>query len=63
MCFLHPGWGWNETEEERGIGMGSVEVDGEDPVLRGTGGSEEPLSMFDAGDRTRICYWKEATVL
>lgn len=52
MCFLHPGWGWNETEEERGIGMGSVEVDEEDPVLQGTGGSEEPLSMFDTGDRT-----------
>lgn len=52
MCFLHPGWGWNETEEERGMGMGSVEVDEEDPVLRGTGGSEEPLSMFDTGDRT-----------
>lgn len=43
--------------------MGSVEVDGEDPVLRGTGGSEEPLSMFDTGGRTWIRYWKEASFM
>lgn len=42
-------------EEERGIGTGPEEVDGEHPVLRATGGSEEPLSIFDGGDKTWIC--------
>lgn len=55
MCFLLPGWGWQETEEERGIGTGPVEADGVEPVLRATGGSEEPLSISDTGDRTGIC--------
>lgn len=55
LCFLLPGWGWQEAEEERGIGTGPVEVDGAEPVLRATGGSEEPLSIFDTGDRTLIC--------
>lgn len=63
MCFLLPGWGWQETEEERGIGMGPVEVDGAEPVLRATGGSDEPLSISDTGDRTCICCWEEATAL
>lgn len=39
-------------EEERGMGMGPVEVDGAAPVLRATGGSEEPLSISDTGART-----------
>lgn len=63
MCFLLPGCGWQETEEERGIGMGPVEVEWEEPVLRGTGGSEEPLSISDTEDRTWICCWEEATAL
>lgn len=56
MCFLLPGWGWQETEEERGIGTGPVEACGVEPVLRATGGSEEPLSISDTGDRTGICF-------
>lgn len=32
--------------------MGPVEVDGAEPVLRATGGSEEPLSISDTGGRT-----------
>lgn len=39
-------------EEERGIGMGAVEVDGAELVLRATGGSEEPLSIFNTVDST-----------
>lgn len=35
--------------------MGPVEVDGAESVLRATGGSEEPLSIFDTGDRTLVC--------
>ncbi len=50
-------------EEERGIRMGPVEVDGTEPVLRATGGSEEPLSISDTEDRTRICCQEEATAL
>lgn len=50
-------------EAERGMGMGPVEVDGAEPVLRATGGSEEPLSISDTGDRTWICCWEEATAL
>lgn len=61
MCFLLPGWGRQETEEERGIDMGPVEVDGEESVLRATGGSDEPLSISDTGDKTWICCWEEAT--
>lgn len=63
LCFLLPGWGWQDMEEERGIGMGPVEADGVEPVLRATGGSEEPLSISDTGDRTGICCWEEATAL
>lgn len=63
MCFLLPGWGWQETEEERGIGMGPVEGYGAEPVLRATGGSEEPLSISDTGDRAGICCWKKAPAL
>lgn len=63
LCFLLPGCGWQEMEEERGIGMGPVEVDGAEPVLRATGGSEEPLSISDTGDMTWICCWEEATAL
>lgn len=36
--------------------MGPVEVDGPEPELRATGGSEEPLSISDTGDRTSICF-------
>lgn len=36
--------------------MGPVEVDGAEPVLRATGGSDEPLSISDTGDRTWICF-------
>lgn len=50
-------------EAERGIDMGAVEVDGAEPVLRGTGGSEEPLSISDTGDRTWICCWEEGPSL
>lgn len=42
--------------------MGPVEVDGAEPVLRATGGSEEPLSISDTGDRTWLCCREEATV-
>lgn len=42
-------------EEERGIGMGPVEEDGAEPVLRATGGSDEPLSISDTEDRTWMC--------
>lgn len=63
MCFLLPGWGWHETEEERGIGTGPVEDEGAEPVLRATGGSEEPLSISDTGVRTGICCWEEAMAL
>lgn len=48
-------------EEERGIRMGPVDVDGTEPVFRATGGSEEPLSISDTGDRTRICCREEVT--
>lgn len=49
-------------EAERGIATGAVELDG--PELRGTGGSEEPLSISDTGDRTLIgCWGEEATAL
>lgn len=41
--------------------MGPVEVDGTEPVLRDTGGSEEPLSISDTGDRTWLCCLEEAT--
>lgn len=41
--------------------MGPVEVDGEESVLRATGGSDEPLSISDTGDKTWICCWEEAT--
>ncbi len=61
MCFLLPGWGWQEIEEERGIRMGPVDVDGTEPVFRATGGSEEPLSISDTGVRTWICCQEEAT--
>lgn len=50
-------------EAERGIDMGAVEVDRPEPVLRATGGSDEPLSISDTGDRTLICCWKEVTAL
>lgn len=63
MCFLLPGWGWHETEEERGIGTGPVEGEGAGPVLRATGGSEEPLSISDTEVRTGICCWEEAMAL
>ena len=43
--------------------MGPVEVDGAEPVLRATGGSEEPLSISDTGEWTLICCWEEATAL
>lgn len=36
--------------------MGPVEADGVEPVLRATGGSEEPLSISDTEDRTGICF-------
>lgn len=45
------------------MGTGSVEADGAESVLRATGGSEEPLSISDSGDRTLICCWEEATAL
>lgn len=48
-------------EEERGMGMGPVEVDRPEPVLRATGGSEEPLSISDTGERTWVYCWEEAT--
>lgn len=63
LCFLLPGWGWQDMEAERGIDMGAVEVDRPEPVLRATGGSEEPLSISDTGDRTLICCWNEGTAL
>lgn len=50
-------------EEERGMGMGPVEGYEAEPVLRATGGSEEPLSISDTGLRTGICCGKEATAL
>lgn len=43
--------------------MGPVEVDGAGMVLRATGGSDEPLSISDTGDRTWICCWEESTAL
>lgn len=36
--------------------MGPVEVEGAEPVLRATGGSEQPLSISDTEDRTWICF-------
>lgn len=50
-------------EEERGIDMGPVELDGAGPVLPATGGSDEPLSISDIGAKTGICWWEEATAL
>lgn len=47
-------------EEERGMDMGPVEVDRPEPVLRATGGSEEPLSISDTGERTWVYCWEEA---
>lgn len=43
--------------------MGAVEVDAAGSVLRAAGGSEEPLSISDTGDKTWICCWEEATSL
>lgn len=43
--------------------MGAVEVEAAGSVLRAAGGSEEPLSISDTGDKTWICCWEEATSL
>lgn len=43
------------------MGMGPLEVDGAEPVLRATGGSEEPLSISDTEVRTRMCCSEKAT--
>lgn len=46
LCFLLPGWGWQEMDAERGMAMGPLDAGGP-PERRATGGSEEPLSAAD----------------
>lgn len=42
------------------MGMGEVGVAEAEPLLRATGGSEEPLSISDTGDKAAICCWKRS---
>ena len=56
LCFLLPGWAWHDREEERGIGTGSVE--GVEPELRATGGSELPRSISDRRGSTCTPCWE-----
>ena len=58
LCFLLPGWAWHDREEERGMGTGSVE--GAEPELRATGGSELPRSMWDGRGGTATRCGREA---
>lgn len=45
------------------MGMGAVAVSGTEPPLRATGGSEEPLSISDTGDRAATRCWKRQSFM